>query len=477
MINILSINRLFAALFIFVIAVFLFVTAGCGGTKPKINAADDKKQEYVRLIDSLKQEEALEYYLNGSIHEEAGEIYNALLDYQIAHMYDPTSAGIGISLAKTYTKLGEMPAAIMILEKVIQHNPQDEELIVVLLQHHVVAGNMKRANSLFEDLMAIRPLNQNELKQYGFVLVKQRKVKEAIKIFNEYLDKYGLDPEVLDKLAQLYILRGEAEQAEATIKKLLEVDPDNHFVYYVLGSLALEKQEWQKAEKNFRNAILIDSTDVRYWSNLMFSLSGQHKDSILLIVVQDAIKQFPDVAQFYDIYGNTLQRFDQIEEAIKALKKSIELDSTRISPHLTLGMIYHERDEWDRSAEAYSKALEIDPDHSLVLNNYAYMLACQNYRLEKALEMVNRALAQEPENSSFIDTKGWIFYQMGRYRDALEQIEKAMIIEDDNAELYEHLGFIYKALNKERQAKEAWRKALDLDPDNQKYRDLVENAD
>ena len=59
---------------------------------------------------------------------------------------------------------------------------------------------------------------------------------------------------------------------------------------------------------------------------------------------------------------------------------------------------------------------DIAPDDALVLNNYAYLLAQAGVRLGEALLMVERALELSPDNPSYLDTKGWVYYMLEDYQ-------------------------------------------------------------
>jgi len=448
----------------------LLSISGCSSTKPGGNFS-----KHIAFIeDSLAKVEALDFYLTGSIHEEAGEIIQAALKYQLAHLYDPKSAEIILSLAKVYMKIGELGAALKALEAGWEQTPDNEELTIALLQHYLLSGALNRANALFKKLKSTRSLTESELMQQASVFRKMKRFDDALRVYDDYLKRYGPDPNVYDKIAQIHIVLENYNAAETTLKKIIELDSSNHFVYFVLGKFAVEREEWKEAETFFRQAVELDSTDTRYWANLMLVLNTQRKHQALLEVTDQAIDILPKEAPFYDIRADALDKLKRPRKALIALENAVALDSTRISSYLKMGYIYHGLKEWENSANAYESALKIEPENALVLNNYAYMLSEASYRLNEALEMVDKALEAEPENPSFIDTRGWIFYRLDKYNEALEQIERAMKLEDANAELYEHLGYIFEAIGEEEKAKSAWKRAYQIEPDNEEYKRLAE---
>ncbi len=423
--------------------------------------------------DSIAREIALDHYLSGSVHEEAGELHQAAVEYQIALLYDPESAAISVTLADIYLRLGRHKAAILLLESAREDNPENEELLTRLVELYLRAGRLLDAADCLEALAVVRPLDSSELTRLADILASHRRMDEALDLYGEHLARFGPELIVYKKIARIHLIRHDNEATDTTFKRIVELDSTEHEALFILGSFAVSRDEWDVAESYFRSALALDSSQILYWSNLLLTLNRRHKTEQALEVVDAAIDRFPERPQFYDILCNILEQLGRNSEALQAIGESIALDSTRLSPFLTKGYIHHTCGEWDAGAEAYERALTINHDSPVVLNNYAYMLSEQNFRLEDALEMVERALAIEPDSPSFLDTRGWILYRLGRYDEALAMVRRALKGEADNAELYEHMGYIYQALGKTSRAKATWRRAAELDPDNEEYARLA----
>ena len=46
--------------------------------------------------------------------------------------------------------------------------------------------------------------------------------------------------------------------------------------------------------------------------------------------------------------------------------------------------------------------------------------------MERAIQLIDRALRIEPDNGAFLDSKGWWYYTMEKYEQAREFIERAL---------------------------------------------------
>ena len=92
------------------------------------------------------------------------------------------------------------------------------------------------------------------------------------------------------------------------------------------------------------------------------------------------------------------------------------------------------------------KALEIDPDSAPAQNFLGYLYADLNRDLNEAEILLDRALAKEPDNYAYLDSKAWLFYRKGQYREAYEFIQRAIEIKADDPDILERLEQIKKKL-------------------------------
>jgi tetratricopeptide (TPR) repeat protein len=109
--------------------------------------------------------------------------------------------------------------------------------------------------------------------------------------------------------------------------------------------------------------------------------------------------------------------------------------------------------------------IALDPKHAESYNYIGYMYAEKGTNLSEAIQLIQQALALEPENGYFIDSLGWAYYQQGRYQEALRELKRAVSLAKEDPVLYEHLGDAYLKNNLTNEALEAWEKSLKVDPD------------
>ena len=90
----------------------------------------------------------------------------------------------------------------------------------------VQMGKQDEADQIMKNALTVA--TNQELNQYGYQLINQGKLNEAIEAFKINTEKNPDDPNVWDSLGEGYVTRGEKEDKKLAIKALeksLSLDP------------------------------------------------------------------------------------------------------------------------------------------------------------------------------------------------------------------------------------------------------------
>ena len=93
--------------------------------------------------------------------------------------------------------------------------------------------------------------------------------------------------------------------------------------------------------------------------------------------------------------------------------------------------------------KTFEKAVEKGIKSPVYLNYYGYTLIDKEINVKKGLKIINQALAQEPENTYFLDSLAWGEYKAGNCSEAYRIMKKVVKIEGlDEQEISEHWNAI-----------------------------------
>ena len=116
-----------------------------------------------------------------------------------------------------------------------------------------------------------------------------------------------------------------------------------------------------------------------------------------------------------------------------------------------------------KQAERWLRAAAKNGDAD-AMNALAWMWVVTGERLKQAERLSRRSVEASPEDASYRDTLGWIYFRLGRKADAAAELEHAIRLDPASARFHAHLGWVYEALGRAADARAEWRRALELPP-------------
>ena len=94
------------------------------------------------------------------------------------------------------------------------------------------------------------------------------------------------------------------------------------------------------------------------------------------------------------------------------------------------------------------------------LNYVGYMLAEDNQDLERAYDLISRAMIESPEDPHIADSLAWVLYRLGKYDEAWEAICKSIRLGADHPVIWEHYGDIALKIGNMAEARKGYTNAL-----------------
>ena len=139
-----------------------------------------------------------------------------------------------------------------------------------------------------------------------------------------------------------------------------------------------------------------------------------------------------------------------------------------------LAVVYEKVKKFDEMFSYLQKTLEVNPDHVDALNYLGYSYADRGINLDKALDLVKKAVELAPASGYIRDSLGWVYFKKGLFNEALKEILKASEIEKDDPVIFEHLGDVYKNMDNKEAAIKAWEKSLEFHEKEEGLKERIE---
>lgn len=148
---------------------------------------------------------------------------------------------------------------------------------------------------------------------------------------------------------------------------------------------------------------------------------------------------------------------DAYDHAVKALGTPGEKDW----PLYYARAVSEERaNHWDLAEKDLQFALKLSPNQAQVLNYLGYSWVDRGENLPQALAMLEKARALSPFDGYIVDSVGWAYYKVGRYKDAAKTLEDAVLLVPGDPTINDHLGDAYWQVGRKLDAHFQWNHAL-----------------
>jgi tetratricopeptide (TPR) repeat protein len=95
------------------------------------------------------------------------------------------------------------------------------------------------------------------------------------------------------------------------------------------------------------------------------------------------------------------------------------------------GLVYYKQGEYDKTIEAFNKAIAIDPNNERAWFGKGQVFAKLG-EYTKAIEAFNKAIALDPNNGYAWFGKGQVFAKLGEYNKAIEAFNRAIAINSND---------------------------------------------
>jgi len=302
-------------------------------------------------------------------------------------------------------------------------------------------------------------------------LIATGKIREGVKILEEYVKEVPDNIYARGCLGQAYLSMSRIDDAEKTFLHMLEigkkkvgakVDP-GHLV--TLGRIYLRKHEFDKAKKQIDLALKMDPNLAGAISALGALAAAQGDREKAEAYYRKAIEMDPGSTgpAVYVELGNMFLSSLERDKAREAFTKAIELDKLNGAAHNGLGGILLDENKLDEAMDEFEIAVRYLPNHPSLLSSLA-MLYDKQHKADKAKEFIDRALDVNPTFLPALNNQGLILKHAGDLDKAMDSFNKALEVSPAFLPARLNLALCYAARRDDEKATAEFMNVLRFNP-------------
>jgi tetratricopeptide (TPR) repeat protein len=363
---------------------------------------------------------------------------NAERELVEARVLFPTDANIIANLVDFYFKTNRSAEGITMLQELVVAEPDNGRAHLALADHYQQTGDMPKA---YKELRAAFSSTTLDVDTKAKLMIRVHETDVKI------------DPEMYELLAIL-----------------IEVHSEEAIVYSIQGDYLLTADDESGALEAYKKALTFNKDKYPIWNQVMIMeyQAGQYEE--LYAHSSECLEYFPTMTTVYLLNGLSANQIGKYDEAIDVLSYGVEivLNDRELQAEFKgqIGEAHFGKKEFSEGIKNYKKAIELDPQSTLIKNNFAIQLADSKQDLDLAESLSKQITKSSPKNAIYQDTYGWVLFQKGKFVEAKVKFELALESNTSDAMINEHIGDVLFKLGKPNEAVEFWEAAKKLGSNN-----------
>jgi tetratricopeptide (TPR) repeat protein len=373
-------------------------------------------------------------------YNEAIAYYDALIKKESA-LSKKEMAVIYRKISMVYGYQRNLEKRIEFLETALQQTPEDQALVIELVDEYFKIGRYYDSYSKLEDCRKLPRCGESEALferlSYAYIQIKDfAKAKETLdvaqKAYPENIELKYLDALLAESLYQLnnakrlysalidkypqfikpylgisgiYINESNFDKAIGILKTAITKIPENGRAHGLLGSIYLRQKDFKNAKDAYVLANQGFPEDLDYIKNLGIV-------QLRLNDLDDAIRQFEmlekngvDNPDYLEYYAEALMAKTRFPEAVRIYQRVLDTTSKGdkdytskvANAYLQLGKIYLKEGNLDTADASLLNALNLDKTLALAYY-YRAQIEIKRNRDDNAIKLFLQALEKDPRN-------------------------------------------------------------------------------
>ncbi len=412
-----------------------------------------------------------------------GEAYNqlkqpkeAIAAFQRAAGLEPGNVSTIEALAQALLNDNQLDEALKQYRELIEADPENAGALVRI-------GEIQRRQGKFEDALAtIREARQKDPNNLeagyneGLLLDVLGRFDESAQVFEKMVDltshangAYTTEEKnnrgiFLERLGGVYHEQNKTPEAIAAYQKMIDMGGETAVRGYESQvDTYRDAKHFDKAVEVARSAVAANPKNLDLKLMLAGELGDLDKTDEGLAMAKGLLANTAGDRAVWLAMGQMCVRAHRWKEADEDFNKAQALTTKqddRIYLLFLRGELAERQKHYEPAEQFFRQVLDLDPSNALTLNYFGYMLADKGTRLPEALQLIRKAVEQEPMNGAYLDSLGWVYFKMGQYELAEENLLQAVERDRTDPTVHDHLGDLYEKTGRFRLAAAQWEASL-----------------
>ena len=360
-------------------------------------------------------------------------------------------------------------------ESLVEEDPKDVQSLLRISQIYRQQRKFDKAREWSDKAKKLEPGNLEITYNEVGIFQAEGRLTEAISALKTVVDAtqrktYSASEKqnrasLLERLGFMYRLNEQYKEGVATFQELGSLDPS-------FGSQASAQiiDTWRMG-RDYAKATEEADAAVKKWpddrpvritrSNLLADMGKFDQAAADLKKILDGKNDRDTHMQLAQVYEKA-KNYGEMSKSIDAAEGLSTTSDEKEMIHFMRGAMLEKSKKFELAEAEFRKLLAINPASTSALNYLGYMLADRGTRLNEAVDMIKKALEQDPQNGAYLDSLGWAYYKQGNLQEAVDNLKRAQERTPRDATIHDHLGDVYAKQGNLKSAIAEWEASLKM---------------
>ncbi|MCA1605889.1 MAG: tetratricopeptide repeat protein [Acidobacteria bacterium] len=333
----------------------------------RLNQTAPDRQSSPQMLAEIR---AKAYLARGSAALEQGNAVNARKDFMMARDAAPRDTFPYISLAGVALFENKIDEAVGFYENVLSIDSTNFNALGGLIRLYARNNEVAKAHARLDQILGTYPANASlhylKAQVHGFEhnsAQAEAELRKTLELDPNYIAAYS-------SLGALFINTNQQDRAIAEYQKILERRPDNATAYTLIGMLDDSRQNYDAAAESYRKALMKDQNAVIAANNLawLYAVNGKGNLDEAVRLAQGVVQKNPNIPGFVDTLGWVYYKKGLYGAAVEQLQKAVALNaraaktgSGNAAPnyHYHLGMALKARGDKEAARRELEQAVRL----------------------------------------------------------------------------------------------------------------------
>ncbi len=458
------------------IIVLLILMGACSSSRMQTKVPQRDQRAPRKEVSEKDQLKSTALLIDASKQKMLGNWTQAAALFQEAAKTDPNNDAVFFELAKIYVRSGDYQGAMEQVQTAADIDPENPYYQLLIADIHILKEQVEKATKIHEQLARKEPDNILHQRKLLDIYMYTERFEDAIRVIDHIENIQGFSEELSIQKQQLYIHLGMLDQAITEAEKMIRFFPEEGLFYELLGELYMETGQEEKAKNIYKN--LLELMPDSHMPRLLLAdyyLKRQDTETAFIYLKESFDSQEMEIESKIRIVFVFLFLADEQDEAVH-IEKAKELTRMIIETHpddpeayFVYGDILNRNDQLEEARTQYLKGAQLDPS-KLDLWQQILSLDLQLGEYQKMLKHSEMALDYFFEQPILFLFNGLANMQLKDYESAASSLEYGLSItiadEDLEQDFITMLGDVYHYLDLHEESDRYYQQAIEKNPEN-----------